>query len=107
MIVIGVVLVVGWITAIPAAIWWERDTRHISGRTWYWSGYQRHVWTRGIVVGLVMFGWPTIVIVLAWRFSEQRTELRAECAEQRERRNLPAPDARRPDDRRRGGRARA
>lgn len=106
---IGAVLLVilGWLCAIPASVWWERDTRPISRRTWYWSGYQRHVWTRGIVIGLVMFGWPAIVIIPAWRFSEQRSELMAESAERRERRNQLVPVASRPKHRRGRHRARA
>lgn len=107
MILAAVLVVLGWLCAIPAAVWWERDTRHISRRTWYWSGYQRHVWTRGIGIGLVMFGWPAIVIILAWRLSEQRSELMAETAELDERRNQFVPVAATPNDRRGRHRARA
>lgn len=83
---IGVIALatLGWLAAIPAALWWTRDTRHISRRTWYWSGHDKRAWTRGIIYGLVAFGWPAIVVVLVWRLGEQRAELMAEVVDLRE-----------------------
>ena len=84
----GTVLIIaafGMIAAAPAIVWWNRDVARIPRIVWFWSGYDRRYWRRGIWTAFAFGGWPALVVVLAWRRGPQRAALLDEAADLRTR----------------------
>ena len=73
--VLAVLWLAGILVATPVVWWWARDMARIPRPVWYWTGRHRQTWTRGIGVGLLLSGWPAIVIVVVWARSAERVEL--------------------------------
>jgi hypothetical protein len=74
---LGALWVAGVILATPVVLWWLHDTRRISHRDWFWSGYDRRHWQYGVWLGWVAGGWAAIAIVSAWSRSEERADVLA------------------------------
>ncbi len=88
-----IAVIAGWcagaLAALPAVAWWSRDTARIPRRIWYWSGYDRHRWQRGVITGWLLGGIAAIAVIAAWARSEERRALLEETAEHRARHPHP------------------
>ncbi|MGZ4691214.1 MAG: hypothetical protein ACXVJ7_14345 [Acidimicrobiia bacterium] len=64
----------GYAAGIPAVIWARRDLS--SFHTPLWIGFgNRDAWRRGLIVGLLLGGWPGLFVALGWRTGRIRAEL--------------------------------
>jgi len=79
------VIVIGWVVALVPAIWAFADMGRVPRRVWFWTGYARDGWRKGIVAAWVLGGWPAIVVAIAWRRSAARADVTAELVEIRAR----------------------
>ena len=71
---LAVLVVLGYLIGVPAALWCFRDLARF--RRPLWVGYgNRDAWRRGLVIGLVAFGWGAAIVALGWRTGRTRPEL--------------------------------
>jgi hypothetical protein len=76
-----IVLVAGFVVALPALVWGLRDVKKIPGGVWRHAAERpRRQWRVGMISCYLLAGWPAIVAVVAWRRSRERADLLAEWA---------------------------
>ncbi len=79
---IAIVIVAGFVVALPVLLWGLGDVAKIPGGVWRHAAERpRHQWRIGMVSAYVLGGWPAIVAVLIWRRSRERSDLLAEWAD--------------------------
>jgi hypothetical protein len=78
-LLVAVIVVSGYVTAFPIARRGLSDLGRIPGSVWRVTGYRnRKTWRNAICVSYCVAGWPSVLVVLRWRRSEQRVVLRDE-----------------------------
>jgi hypothetical protein len=78
-IVVGAAAVLGWVVAFPFVRRGVADVGRIPGTVWRVSGYtNRKSWRRRMIGGYLLGGWPGGLVVLVWRRSQERVDLRDE-----------------------------
>lgn len=94
---ITIVLMTGFVVALPALVWGLGDISNIPGGVWRHSAERpRHQWRTGMLSAYLLLGWPAIVAVALWWRSRERADLLAEWADlsarkRRARRHATAP----------------
>jgi hypothetical protein len=83
-LLVGLV-VLGYVVGFPFLWWAIQDGRTISRRVWAAVGRRRSRWEQQMMLGYALAGWPAIPLVMSWRRSRLRVELRRERAVERER----------------------
>jgi hypothetical protein len=79
---ITIVVVAGFVAALPVLLWGLGDVAKIPGGVWRHAAERpRHQWRVGMVSAYALGGWPAIVAVLAWWRSRERSDLLAEWAD--------------------------
>ncbi|HEY7439494.1 MAG TPA: hypothetical protein VIC35_08860 [Acidimicrobiia bacterium] len=77
---VALVAVLGWLCSAPFVWWAVQDVRRVPakalGRLGYRRGYRRR-WIARLMVSFAAAGWPSFIVVLAWRSSAARHEVRA------------------------------
>lgn len=78
---IVIVLLVGYVVALPVLMWGVRDLARIPGGVWRHAAQRpREQWRFGMISAYLLAGWPSIVAVIAWRRSQERRDLFTEWA---------------------------
>jgi hypothetical protein len=78
-IVVVAAAVLGWVVAFPVVRRGVADVGRIPGAVWRVSGYtNKKSWRVRMIGGYVFGGWPGGLVVLVWRRSQERTDLRDE-----------------------------
>jgi hypothetical protein len=86
---ITVLLLVGYIAALPALLWGLGDLKHIPGGVWRHAAQRpRAQWRTGMVSAYALGGWPAFVSVVLWRRSRERADLLDEWAHLSRRKRL-------------------
>ena len=76
-----IVLLTGFVLALPVLAWGLRDISKIPGGVWRHAAERpAHQWRVGIISSYLLGGWPAIVAVIVWRRSRERSELYIEWA---------------------------
>ena len=71
---LAVVVLLGYLLGVPAALWCWRDLARF--RRPLWVGYgNRGAWRRAVVLGLIALGWGALFVALGWRTGRTRPEL--------------------------------
>jgi hypothetical protein len=70
-----VLVMVGYVAAVPTVAWGFRDVRHIPHWVWRTERSREDRWLTAMVIGALLAGWPGILVVAAWRSSHQRVVL--------------------------------
>jgi hypothetical protein len=97
---LALVFVSGYIVALAPVLWARYDVGRIPRSIWrYTAPRPRELWRGSLLFGYMCGGWPGIVIVLAWRFGQDRAALREEWA-YLHRRNLDVHEPKPRDDER-------
>ncbi|MGZ4688469.1 MAG: hypothetical protein ACXVKA_16300 [Acidimicrobiia bacterium] len=79
---IVIVLLAGYVMALPALLWGLGDVANIPGGVWRHAAQRpRHQWRIGMLVAYGLGGWPVIVAALVWWRSRERADLLAEWAD--------------------------
>jgi hypothetical protein len=69
----------GFVVAFPVVHKGLEDVGRIPGSVWRITGYaNRRAWRAKMIVSYACGGWPSVVVVLIWRKSEEREILRDE-----------------------------
>jgi hypothetical protein len=77
-----VVLLAGYVVALPGLLWGLADLRRIPGGVWRHAAQRPYVqWRTGIIGAYLICGWPVYVATLVWRRGRERAELYEEWAE--------------------------
>jgi hypothetical protein len=78
-VLLVVIAVSGYVTALPIVRRGLADVGRIPGPVWRVTGYKnKKSWRVLMIAGYVCAGWPSVVVVLVWRRSEERVVLRDE-----------------------------
>ena len=84
--VLLIVVVVGYLAALPVLSWHRRDL--MSFQRPLWAGYgSRQARLRAAIVCYVACGWPELLMALGWRSSQTRGALIIERDQMREARS--------------------
>jgi hypothetical protein len=79
---IALLLVTGYVVALPVLLYGLRDLKHIPGGIWRHAAQRPLVqWRTGMLSTYALGGWPSIVAVIMWRRSRERSDLLDEWAE--------------------------
>ena len=91
----------GYLVGLVAALWCGRDLRRIPTRVWFSSGFDERAWYWGLGIWWVLGGWGALVLALVWRRSDARVALHEEMIDSRALRRLRpvSPDLVRSPDR--------
>jgi hypothetical protein len=94
-----VVLLAGYVVALPALLWGLADLRRIPGGVWRHAAQRPYVhWRTGLIGAYLICGWPVLFAALHWRRGHERAELHEEWAElSRRKREKKAAMAGRPE----------
>jgi hypothetical protein len=77
-----VVLLAGYVVALPGLLWGLADLRRIPGGVWRHAAQRPYVqWRTGMIGAYLISGWPVYVTILVWRRSRERADLYEEWAE--------------------------
>jgi hypothetical protein len=77
-----VVLLAGYVVALPGLLWGLADLRRIPGGVWRHAAQRPYVqWRTGMIGAYLICGWPVYIAVLLWRRGHERAELYEEWAE--------------------------
>jgi hypothetical protein len=68
-------VMLGYVLAVPSVIWGCRDVRRIPHWVWRTERSREERWLTAMLVGALLGGWPGILVVVAWRGSHQRVVL--------------------------------
>ena len=78
---IVIVLLVGYLVALPALVWGLRDLSRIPGGVWRHAAQRpREQWRVGMISSYCLAGWPSIAAAILWWRSQERSDLFAEWA---------------------------
>jgi hypothetical protein len=73
-VIVGAVVVIGWVVALPVLAWHRRDV--LSFQRPLWAGYgHRATQLKQATIAYAVFGWPELVMALAWRRSQTRAAM--------------------------------
>jgi hypothetical protein len=79
--VIVIVVLAGYVVALPVLVSGLRDLAHIPGGVWRHAAQRpREQWRFGMICSYLLAGWPSIVSVIRWRRSQERRDLFVEWA---------------------------
>jgi hypothetical protein len=77
-----VVLLAGYVVALPGLLWGLADLRRIPGGVWRHAAQRPYPqWRTGMIGAYLICGWPVYVAVLLWWRGRERAELYEEWAE--------------------------
>lgn len=71
----GVLVMLGFLVAVPSVFWGCRDVRRIPHWVWRTERSREERWITAMLVGALLGGWPGVLAVVAWRTSHQRVVL--------------------------------
>ncbi len=71
------VILVGYLTALPPVIWAWRDLGRFPRPVWVGYG-DRRAWRTGLLVTYLLGGWPGLFLAVGWLTGRTRAELRGE-----------------------------
>jgi hypothetical protein len=76
-VIVGAVVVIGWVVALPVLAWHRRDIS--SFQRPLWAGYgHRSTQLKRAAISYAVLGWPELVMAFAWRRSQTRAALVAQ-----------------------------
>jgi hypothetical protein len=79
---ITIVLLTGFVVALPVVLWGLGDVAKIPGGVWRHAAQRpRHQWRIGMMSAYLLGGWPGIVSVVIWIRSRERADLLLEWAD--------------------------
>jgi hypothetical protein len=78
---IVMMLLAGYVVALPALLFGLHDLSRIPGGVWRHAAQRpREQWRFGMISSYALAGWPTIASVIVWRLSQERADLLDEWA---------------------------
>jgi hypothetical protein len=88
-LLITVLLLMGYVVALPALLWGLGDLKRIPGGVWRHGAQRpRAQWRTGMISAYGLGGWPLFVSVVVWRRSRERADLLDEWAHLSRRKRL-------------------
>jgi hypothetical protein len=77
-----VVLLAGYVLALPGLLWGLADLRRIPGGVWRHAAQRPYPsWRTGMIGAYAICGWPVYVAVFLWRRGRERADLYEEWAD--------------------------
>ncbi len=76
-----VLVVVAYALGVVGVVWFVVDSSRIPSIVWFWSGYSRPGWWVTVAASFVAFGFPALIVAIAWRTSDARRGLLHEVDE--------------------------
>ncbi|MGZ4691668.1 MAG: hypothetical protein ACXVKA_10730 [Acidimicrobiia bacterium] len=78
-LLIVVLAALGYVVAFPIVVRGVKDIGRIPGAVWRVTGYtNRKSWRVAMIGGYALGGWPGALVVMKWRYGEEREVLRDE-----------------------------